>query len=101
MDDLFITQFLDGLEGARDAEEFERLMLNDDSGDVWAELATSSARLTEQLDILQVTHALPWGEQPALDTLKGQRALERLQARYPEVWERVAVGQGDDASAAI
>jgi hypothetical protein len=78
-DDL-VKAFADAISEKIDAEEFERLMLG-------AERQAGLHAFWDGLDLLEVR--IFSGESSALDQLRAQRALERLQARYPELWEQV------------
>ena len=74
-----IREFLDALE----ADEFERLVLG--------ARVYGFEHLRDVVDVLEVQRALSTDGESALWELKGRMALERLQQRHPETWQRVAL----------
>jgi hypothetical protein len=78
--DELVEAFTDAVSEKLDAEEFERLMLG-----------AKRVGLDSFWDGLAVMDLWLFSGESALDQLKTQRALERLQARYPELWEEVFV----------
>jgi hypothetical protein len=82
-DDFLIDAFVDAVREKRDADEFERLML----GKPVKGLDPTRVNL-DLIDLM--LHGLK-DEPSALDDLKARRALERLQGRYPELWEQVVL----------
>jgi hypothetical protein len=83
--DLLILEFLAAITAKHDAEEFERLTLGlpDEKG-----LSQRFHDLCEQLDI---ENRILEDEPSALEMLKADRALEVLQARYPDLWEQIVM----------
>jgi len=80
-DDGVLRDFIDALEELDDAAEFEALMLG-------ADRPYKRERFRDFVARLEVHNAITL-DATALDDLKGRLALERLQRRHPEVWERV------------
>lgn len=92
-DDVLTTAFLDAVLEKDDAAEFERLMLGEEPG-----AGDSMKRVRDMLDDMAVRFAIdPYDERSALVDLKGRLALERLQHRHPEVWDRVMLTGAVDA----
>lgn len=88
VDGVVTTAFLDALLEMGDAAQFERLMLGEE--DRPPPFADSMARIQDLLDGIATREAIdPYDERSALVDLKGRLALERLQRRHPEVWDRV------------
>lgn len=91
IDGALIREFLDALNQARDAAEFEHLMGDGRKPDPWE-------RLRDTDDALHVHfgfHLYDDDEPSALDALKGRMALERLQQGHPELWEQTMTGAVD------
>jgi hypothetical protein len=80
-DDL-VKAFADAISEKIDAEEFERLM---------GSAPEKPEGLHAFWDGLNLLELRIFSGESALDQLRAQRALERLQARYPELWEQVFV----------
>lgn len=84
-DEALIDAFADRIRENRDADEFERLMVGGKEPDVMGSVE-------DNLDLIDLTL---WGRDPsALAELKASRALERLQSRYPELWEQAVMSEG-------
>lgn len=90
-----IKAFLDALREAREAAEFERLMLaaEEDTPPANEVIDSTTQRIQDRLDAMVADRLTEHFDdrRSALDELKGAIALERLQERYPELWEQVAV----------
>lgn len=79
IDVAFARAFVDTLRARWDAEEFERLMLDGDDGPVnMTELVDKTSALA-----VDMTLSPGHGAISALDALRIQKKLDRLDARYP------------------
>jgi hypothetical protein len=85
-DDDLIDAFTDAIRERLEADEFERLMLD--------ERAEGLGSLNDNLDLLDLRMRNWAAPASALADLKTRRALERLRARYPELWEQAAMSSG-------
>lgn len=83
--DVALEAFLDAIEEAREAAEFERLMLGSDDRSFSVVMAESDDLFDAFL--ARVLVSTYYREPSALEALEGRRALERLLVRYPEAWE--------------
>ena len=90
-DDFLIEAFMDAIREKRDAAEFERLMLG--------KREKGLGSLDDSLDLIHLIRWYGWeDERSALDELRARLALERLQGRYSDLWERVELTGVLDAS---
>jgi hypothetical protein len=83
--DGLIDAFMDAIREKLEVEEFERLMLGGRAGGV--------GLLRDDNDLFDLS-SRHWDDQSAaLAELKTSRALERLQGRYPALWEQAVMSQ--------
>lgn len=94
--DVLIDAFCDAVREQLEAEEFEWLML----GEPKRHHSVLWRRMHSYGDLCEI-RVTDWyedeAEVSALEGLKARRALESLQARFPEIWERVAMTEAVDA----
>jgi len=84
-----VEAFLDALQEASNAAEFERLTSGDETRRPYEE---SMRGIEDGNDALTIRLVASDPDEPsALDRLRSQRALERLQVRHPDVWEQVTL----------
>jgi hypothetical protein len=92
--DLNLTEaFLDALKEKFDAEEFEKLMLDEAPPHLGGDLDS----FFDHLNLFNVRMGLGetrrMGTLPALRQLKMSKALDALKGRYPDVWEQVVMSE--------